>query len=390
VSTLVPGKLVTPTVRLEKPLGEGGMSSVWVAEHLTLRTHVVVKVMASELVADDDARARFSREAAAAAAVKSPHVVQVFDHGIVDGAPFIVMELLEGEDLRTRMARTGALMLRDVEAMVNQTCKALTQAHRAGVVHRDIKPDNLFLCKSDDGEIFVKLLDFGLAKVAGPDASVTKTGALLGTPYYMSPEQATGLKNLDFRTDLWSLGVVAFEAMTGQKAFDGNSIGTLAVAILHGPLPVPSQRNPLLPPSVDEWFARACARAVADRFPSAKDFADAFRTASTGAPVTGANLPNFSSTAPLGLQTPAALRKPMKTAPLAAIAAPAAKTPLRTAPMPAFAQSRQEPSGPTLPAAPLDEPIPMASPRPTLVIMALVAAALLLAGGVALYLRFVK
>src|SRR5580704_11638832 len=138
------------------------MSSVWVAEHLTLRTHVVVKVMASELVADDDARARFSREAAAAAAVKSPHVVQVFDHGMVDGAPFIVMELLEGEDLRTRMARTGALMLRDVEAMVNQTCKALTQAHRAGVVHRDIKPDNLFLCKSDGGEIFVKLLDFGL------------------------------------------------------------------------------------------------------------------------------------------------------------------------------------------------------------------------------------
>ena len=218
---------------------------------------------------------------------------------------------------------------------------------------------------------------------------MTKTGALLGTPYYMSPEQATGLKNLDFRTDLWSLGVVAFEAMTGQKAFDGNSIGTLAVAILHGPLPVPLNATRSCRRRSTNG-SRVRVRAGRGPFSVTKDFADAFRAASTGAPVTGGNLPNLSSTAPLGLQTPAALRKSTKTAPLAAIPAPAVKTPLRTAPMPAFAQSRQEPSGPTLPAAPLDEPIPMASPRPTLLIIALVAAASCSPGYVPLYLRFAK
>ncbi len=315
---------------------------MWTADHLTLKTRVVVKFMSSVLVANDDARTRFSREATAAAAVKSPHVVQLFDHGIVDGEPFIVMELLEGEDLRTRLDRVGAIMLQDVEAMVNQTCKALTQAHRAGIVHRDIKPDNIFLCKADDGETFVKLLDFGLAKKADAGAlNATQTGAVMGTPYYMSPEQVIGLKNTDFRTDLWSIGVVAFEAMTGTKAFDGKSIGELAVAILHGSMPVPTQRNPLLPPQVNEWFARACARELGGRFASAKELADAFRTASTGSPVTGGNLTN-RSTAPLHAQ-----ERREKTAPLVA-----AKTPVRTAPMPIH-------SAPEMPV--VSDAIPMSS-----------------------------
>ena len=278
---------VTPSVRLVGPLGAGGMGAVWIADHLTLHVRVVVKFISAELAANDDARMRFSREAASAAAVKSPHVVQMLDHGVVDGAPFIVMELLEGEDLRHRIERERILPLQDLDAILTQACKALGQAHRAGIVHRDIKPDNIFLCRTHEGETFVKLLDFGIAKRA--DATLdsmgaTKTGAVMGTPYYMSPEQALGAKGVDFRTDLWSLGVVVFEAMTGARAFDGDTIGALAVAITHGPMPAPSRVNAALPRAIDDWFARACARDVAHRFGSAKEMADAFSVVINAAP----------------------------------------------------------------------------------------------------------
>jgi eukaryotic-like serine/threonine-protein kinase len=376
---------------LVEPLGSGGMASVWVAEHLTLHTRVVVKFIISDLAGNEDARARFSREAAAAAAVKSPHVVQVFDHGISDGHPFIVMELLEGEDLRVRLERSTALMLGDVESVVSQTCKALAQAHRAGIVHRDIKPDNIFLCKNEENEIFVKLLDFGIAKIDDAAAlGATRTGALMGTPYYMSPEQVIGAKNVDLRTDLWSLGVVAFEAMTGTKAFDGQTLGALAVAITHGPMPVPSQRNPLLPPSVDEWFARACSRDVAGRFPSAKEMGNAFRTASTGAPVTGSSLPKLSMTTPLGAPslpttTPLAV-VPMTTTPLAAH--PPTNPPLRTAPMPARSHPQVSASASTTTApvhGTINGGVPMSSPRPAL-IAGVAAGVLVLLGGIGVFL----
>ena len=274
------GTQVTPSVRLLKPLGAGGMGAVWVADHLTLHTRVVVKFMSVELAANEEARARFSREAAAAAAVKSPHVVQVFDHGIADGSPFIVMELLEGEDLRARLDRKRVLPLEEIEHILNQACKALGQAHRAGIVHRDIKPDNIFLCIGEEGDVFVKLLDFGIAKVANNgNVGATKTGVFMGTAYYMSPEQAVESKNVDARSDIWSLGVVIFEAMTGQKPFNGNSIGALAVAITHGVIPKPSQVQPSLPASVDDWFVRACAREVSDRFESTREMSESFRNA---------------------------------------------------------------------------------------------------------------
>jgi serine/threonine-protein kinase len=257
------------------------MGSVWLAEHLTLHTKVVVKFMSTALASHDALVARFSREAAAAAAVKSPHVVHMLDHGVAaDGAPFIVMELLEGEDMRRRLDREPPLAAADIDAIVSQVCKALGRAHAAGVVHRDIKPDNIFLCQGEEG-IYVKLLDFGIAKQG--DAVIgmakTKTGATLGTPYYMSPEQTIGAKDVDLRTDLWSLGVVAYEALTGKRPFDGETVGALAVAITHGPIPVPSAANPSLGPAVDAWFGRACAREVAARFASAKEMADAFHEA---------------------------------------------------------------------------------------------------------------
>ncbi len=257
------------------------MGSVWVAEHRMLKTEVVVKFMADALASDPVSLARFSREAAAAAAVKSPHVVQMLDHGFTpDGTPFIVMELLEGEDLKTRLMRERVISLPELALILSQGCKALSRAHTSGIVHRDIKPENIFLCHTDDGEPFVKLLDFGIAKSGSPtDFHMTQTGVTVGTPFYMSPEQAMGAPPVDATTDLWSLGVVAFEAMTGERPFDGPTLGALTMAICSERPPVPSMVDPAIPTEIDVWMARACARDRADRFQAAKAMSDAFAAA---------------------------------------------------------------------------------------------------------------
>jgi eukaryotic-like serine/threonine-protein kinase len=197
---IAPGMLVTPNVRLERPLGEGGMGSVWVAEHLALDSRVVVKFIADAYVKNDEARLRFAREAAAASKVKSPHVVQTLDYGVTeDGVPYIVMELLEGRNLADTLNAEGTLSPAVVLELIGQLSRALDKAHHVGIWHRDIKPENVFLCDAGDGVAFVKLLDFGIAKIAtqtGIDGG-TKTGSLMGSPYYMSPEQLMGLKTAD-------------------------------------------------------------------------------------------------------------------------------------------------------------------------------------------------
>jgi len=279
------GELVTPKIRLVRPLGAGGMGSVWLADHLALHTQVVVKFISAELANHKEAIARFEREAAAASQVKSPHVVQILDHGVTDeGTPFIVMELLEGRDLAVHLEKFGRMTVGEVAEVVAQLCRALSRAHERGIVHRDIKPQNIFLCDAGSGELFVKLLDFGIAKGASVEKldTNTKTGTVVGSPYYMSPEQLVGAKDIDFRTDLWSVGVVAFEALTGMRAFDGETVGALALRIHNDPLPIPSARNDNLPPTVDEWFEHACARGPSGRFHSAKEMADAFAVAATG------------------------------------------------------------------------------------------------------------
>jgi serine/threonine-protein kinase len=284
---LQPGTAVTPSIRLVHRIGAGGMGSVWIAEHLALRTQVVVKFIAIELAASAEAVERFSREAAAAAQVKSPHVVQMLDHGVTtDGIVFIVMELLEGHDLGKHLATRGRLSIAETAEIVSQVCKALARAHERGIVHRDIKPDNIFLCAVGEGETFVKLLDFGIAKgdarLGG--SSGTKTGAMVGTPYYMSPEQIVGAKTIDRRTDLWSLGIVAYECVVGARPFNEDVFGALAIRIHSGPLPVPSQVDPALPPAFDHWFARACARDANARFASARELGDALARVASGAP----------------------------------------------------------------------------------------------------------
>jgi serine/threonine-protein kinase len=326
------GAWVTPNVRLESPLGAGGMGSVWVAEHMTLKTRVVVKLMRPELAKDPETLQRFSREAAAAANVKSPHVVSVLDHGVApDGSPFITMELLEGEDLGARLKR-GPLAPDEAATIMTQTCKALARAHERGIVHRDVKPQNIFLC-SGFGETFVKVLDFGIAKAGGDLQSgldTTSTGSVMGTPFYMSPEQALGQKTIDFRTDVWACGVMGFEMLTGHKPFIGETVGALAVAICTRPLPIPSQIHPGLGAGFDAWFQRACAREAAGRFSSVKELADALAASLSGPTSLGLartvpsvppqNIPALSSTT-TGPTSRGASSPPPKSSPIAGIVA---------------------------------------------------------------------
>jgi len=289
VSTLTPGTLISPSIRLVRELGRGGMARVWVADHLALRTRIAVKFLAADLVDDEHTRARFFREAAACAQVKSPHVVQMLDHGVApDGTPFITMELLEGRDLAQVIAKRKRLPLHEVAMIVRQVAHALTKAHARGIVHRDIKPENIFLCDTNDdggfsdGEPLVKVLDFGIAKggehITKMDLAATQAGMLIGTPEYMSPEQLFGAE-VDATTDLWSLAVVAFYALTGSLPFEGRSLGELGLAVHRGPTMRPSSSDPSLPRAIDDWFFRACAREKSERFASARDLSEALLVA---------------------------------------------------------------------------------------------------------------
>jgi eukaryotic-like serine/threonine-protein kinase len=257
------------------------MGSVWLGEHSGLGTTVVVKFLADEHASNEEAVARFKREAAASIQVKSPHVVQVFDHGVTTwGAPYIVMERLEGQDLGKVLA-LGPLPPSEVAEIVRQVARALTRAHPIGVVHRDLKPDNIFLCDAGEGEAFVKILDFGIAKVSDKLTAKTQTGAVFGTPFYMSPEQIVGT-GTDPTTDLWSLSVVAFEALTGKRPFEGETVGAVTLSI-HTTKPTPRTHKPLLPQALDAWFEKAFAKDKADRHTSAKELAETFSEAISGA-----------------------------------------------------------------------------------------------------------
>ncbi|WP_169928450.1 serine/threonine protein kinase [Labilithrix luteola] len=271
--------LIEGKYQLVGMIGRGGMGSVWEARHATLGTRFAIKFIESEYADSHEARSRFDKEARAAATIQSKHAIQVFDHGVTaDGKPFIVMELLQGEPLDKRIDR-GVLSLQDTARIIQQVCRGLARAHDQGIVHRDLKPENIFLVKTpeDDDEI-AKVLDFGIAKIQNQSnpgiSSTTKTGAVLGTPFYMSPEQARGLRNVDHRTDLWSLGVIAFKCVTGRLPFDGESVGDLLVKICTAPVPVPSQFAAGIPSSFDAWFLRALEREPDRRFRNVQELGE--------------------------------------------------------------------------------------------------------------------
>jgi eukaryotic-like serine/threonine-protein kinase len=276
VSGLVAGKYEVVGL-----IGRGGMGSVWEGRHASLGTRVAIKFIDPEYAESKEAQSRFVNEARAAATIQTKHAIQIYDHGVTDdGRPYIVMELLLGEPLDKRVERLGRISLAETARVLVQVCRALQRAHDAGIIHRDLKPENIFLVRSpDDEDEIAKVLDFGIAKIKGPVGepvtSSTKTGAVLGTPYYMSPEQARGLRSIDTRSDLWSIGVIAYKCVTGVLPFEGESVGDLLVKICTAPVPRPSATLPGLPAAFDAWFLRALEREPAQRFATATELADA-------------------------------------------------------------------------------------------------------------------
>lgn len=261
--------------KLVHPLDSGGMGSVWVAEHLTLNTLVALKFMLPSGRVSHQARARFALEARSAALLRSSHIVQVLDYGTSHDVPYIAMELLDGETLAARLARMGALSPRETARILTQVARAMERAHAQGVVHRDLKPANIFLVREDGREI-VKVLDFGVAKTQRSALGVAATdlGCVVGTPGYFSPEQADGSTAIDHRSDLWAMGVIAFECMTGKRPFHHRTLAGVLLNICVNPLPVPSLLAPV-PSGFDGWFATAVARSPEDRFDSASAMANA-------------------------------------------------------------------------------------------------------------------
>ena len=277
--SVFPGTTISGRFRIERLLGRGAMGSVWLARHLTLDVDVAVKFIDSAFRDQSDHRGRFVLEAQSAARINSPHVVGVLDFGEDGGRQYIAMELLDGEDLHSLLERSKRLSIDVTARVVTHACRGLSKAHSLGIAHRDIKPENLFLCGDPDDDDFVlKILDFGVAKAVERPISNTSTsvGQLVGSPAFMSPEQARGLSSIDGRSDLFSLAVVAYQCLTGIMPFRGESVPDLLVAILGGePEPV-SNLVPNLPRALDAWFERGLHKDPMHRFASAKDMAQAF------------------------------------------------------------------------------------------------------------------
>ncbi len=272
---LEPGVWITPVVRLVRPLGAGGMSTVWVAAHMRLHTQVAVKVLAVELRRDANARARFRREGRLWKLIQSSHLVQTLDAGeLDDGTPFMVMEWLEGETLSHCIEREGRLSPRDALVVIQQLGKALQSAHETGVVHRDIKPDNLFLLRSHGAPI-LKVLDFGVAKrmpyatFRDGEAVQTLVDEPLGTPHFMSPEQLRSASEVDHRTDLWAMAVVTYRLLCGARPFEAEDFPSLCFTIIQGEFTPPSAFDPAWPATLDHWFARCFHLEREGRFNSA-------------------------------------------------------------------------------------------------------------------------
>lgn len=250
----LPGAIVAGKYRVGQTLGEGGMGIVVAATHLGLEQHVAIKFLLPEAARNKVAVERFLREARVAAMVRSEYVCRVHDVGTLDdGVPYLVMEHLEGSDLGKLIARSGALPVPETSEIALQACEALSEVHAAGIVHRDLKPSNLFVTRRVDGSPAVKLLDFGISKLtlgsqdSIRDPGLTATTTIMGSPSYMSPEQLKSTKEVDPRTDVWSLGAVLFEALSGKQAFAGESVPQVCAMIASEKPPSLTQLRPGLP-----------------------------------------------------------------------------------------------------------------------------------------------
>jgi eukaryotic-like serine/threonine-protein kinase len=259
------GDVLAGKFQIERVLGVGGMGMVVSALHLQLEERVAIKFLLPEALANEEAVARFGREARAAVKIKSEHVARVIDVGALEsGAPYMVMELLRGQDLSQLLAAHGAMPFALAAEYVLQACEALAEAHAMGIVHRDLKPANLFVTARADGSACVKVLDFGISKVTVPSASgsdmgMTRTQTMMGSPLYMSPEQMASARDVDQRADIWAVGTVLYELVTGRPPFEAETMPQLCAQILNADPPPPRRVRADLPELLDQVIMR-CLR----------------------------------------------------------------------------------------------------------------------------------
>jgi serine/threonine-protein kinase len=267
--------------RIERVLGMGGMGVVVAATHVTLEERVAIKFLLPHALTNGEAVARFLREARAAVRIKSEHVARVTDVGqLENGAPYMIMEYLDGADLGTIGQHRGALAIEDGVEFVLQACEAIAEAHAAGIVHRDLKPSNLFLVTRADGTPSVKVLDFGISKVtgmssSGADLGMTKTTAVMGSPLYMSPEQMASSRDVDARTDIWALGAILYELLTGTVPFQADTLTQLCVLILQYPAPALRNLRPDAPEGLQQVIVRCLEKDRNHRYATVAEFAHA-------------------------------------------------------------------------------------------------------------------
>jgi|GEM_PF-991050 len=278
---VAPGTVVNGKYRIERVIGVGGMSIVVEAWHLDFDERVAIKFLSPSLGANQEAVARFEREARVLFKIKSPYVCRVLDIPRLDTrSPYLVLEFLEGEDLAVRLTHRVASGVQDSVDWIVQACDAVAEAHARGIVHRDIKPENLYLARSADGNSRVKVLDFGLSKIASPQGAerqrtLTATEQAMGTPHYMSPEQWMSARDVGPATDQWSLAVILYELLSGLPPFDGEQLPQVCTAVLHAPMPALVPRAPGVPADLEVAIRRALEKEPGNRFANLGGFAKA-------------------------------------------------------------------------------------------------------------------